>query len=147
MPTLTLLRRSSGIVALGLLLTGLTACEEDEGPEEEPEIAAIRLVIGPATINSTGGNPPATTPSIARGTHNVTVTALAANGSTITLGSDFELRILQVSGVALPFTRTGALTGTINAAAAGQGVVTVQIFHLGEGHEDYEVAALTINVT
>jgi hypothetical protein len=139
-------RRLAQAVLLGLLLTATAACEEDEGPsaEDELEFVAIRLQLGDAVFTSTGGSPLTPAPTLGRGNRPVSVTALDAAGAVVNLTSDYTLNITQVSGVAVPFTRTTNLSGTLNAATPGQAVLRLQIVH--QGHADYEISQLTINV-
>lgn len=138
------LRRCTSVAALSFLVLGATACDDDD-PPEEPEIEQIRLNVGTVVINSVSEQPPTQAVSIPRGTHTVTLTAMTASGQTINLSSEFELRIDSSNTNVLTHTRSG-LGGTINALAVGTSNLTVEVFHIGEGHSDYTVV-FSVTVT
>jgi hypothetical protein len=137
-----LLRRFKLVAAVGVLVTGLVACDDDP-VQVEPEIDQVRLVIGSVTINSVGGNLPSQTPSIPRGTLNVTITALDADGDPITLEEDVELQITSVSGVPISFTRstTNPLAGSLTVNTAGTANILVQLFSVEHDHDEYTIGA------
>ncbi|HZF66828.1 MAG TPA: hypothetical protein VEZ47_02200 [Gemmatirosa sp.] len=138
------------------------ACGDDPDVEDEPEIASVRLTVTPPggaaqnyVLRTTGTNP---TIALRVGTNAVSAVALDDDNQTISLGSDFELRIVRSVSVvgasevetpltgAVTFTRTGGLAGSLVATGAVTPAATamLRIFHTGEGHGDFEP---TINYT
>ncbi len=131
--------------ALTLMLAGaLVACGDDTvEPEQEPDVATMRITVGTQTINvnaKTGavtGGPLLLT----RGTATtVSVQYLRSNGSAdpLVTTADFRTDITPSSTAALSFARTGAFTGTLTGIQAGSTSVNVNLFHLGEGHAEFD---------
>lgn len=150
------LRTLRALAAVAALSFGVAACDDDPQVEEEPEIAALRLTVTPAsgtaqtyTLTTGGANQNI---ALRVGANTVSAVALDDNNQAINLGSDFELRIvrsLTVQGAsevenpltgAVTFTKTGGMTGTLVAtgAVAAPATALVRVFHVGEGHGDFE---------
>ena len=122
--------------ALALVIPAFVACDDSEGPDDEPEIATVRLTIGTqtATMNPAGTVTGAVT--LTRNTATpVTAVALAANGEVISLGNDFRLDLATTGGIT--FARTGNFSGTLTGATAGTGTVQVCVLHIEENHCDF----------
>ena len=129
--------------ALALMIPAFVACDDDPVVDDEPEIASVRLTVGTQTITMgpsgtvTGGNV-----TLVRNTATpVTITALAANGSTISLSNDFRVDFTTTGGIT--FARTGNFAGTLTGATAGTGTVQVCVFHTVAQHCDYGSNATT----
>ena len=141
------LRGAAATAMLVLATTGLAGCGSSDEPDTEPEIGQITLQIGAVAVNSVGGNPPSTATVLPRGNHVVTVLARTSNGQTITLDpTEFELRITSSNSAVASYSRNTALGGTLNAAAAGTATLNVQLYHLLEGHADYQIQTLNVTV-
>lgn len=144
----SLLTRLLRYALVGLMVTGVTACDDDPADvEEEPEVQTIRLVVGSQTINFIASQPAA---FIARGAHNVSVSFLRANGSVdpVVNATDFEVQITAANTSIVTFTRTGAFTGTLTGVAAGSTTLKVCLFHKGEQHcetgADVQASPITV---
>lgn len=145
MLTRTLPRRLTRMAAIGLLVTGVAACDDDPVEPPEEEITQVTLTVGSVSGTSISMQPPATTMSVPRGTHNVTVSARGEQTVNFDL-SEFELRITNATA-GLTFTRTGPLTGTIAVPNAGSFSFRLALFHIEEEHEDYVVQTWPLTVT
>lgn len=133
--------------ALAVMVSALAACSDDpEGPDEHAdEVAIIRLTIGTQVFNITEGGAQGGL-TIPVGSHPVTAVFLAADNDVLTLGSDFRLDFNTENSSVVTFTRTGALSGTLNGVAAGTAVVRVGLFHLEEGHYDFGTHPVNVTV-
>jgi hypothetical protein len=129
-----------GAVALGVAASG---CNSGTEPEEEPEVATMRLVVGSQTINvnaRTGvvtGGPIVLAPGATAG---VTAQFLLADGAPEPLVTDasFRLDATPANTGIVAFSRTGPFAGTLSGVAAGSTTVVFGLFHLEEGHEEFE---------
>lgn len=132
---------------MAVLVTAVTACDDDStGPDEHAdEVAIIRLTIGSQVFNITEGGAQGGL-TIPVGSHPVTAVFLAADNDVLTLGSDFRLDFNTENASVVTFTRTGALSGTLNGVAAGTAVVRVGVFHLEEGHYDFGTHPINVTV-
>jgi hypothetical protein len=134
------------MVALGLVITATTACDDDPVEvEEEEEIVEVTLTIGGVSRTSVNEQNPSSPTTIPAGTHTVTVSARGEVTQNFDLG-EFELRITP-SGAGVTFTRTGALTGTLAVPNAGSFTFRLELFHLEEQHVDYTVVAWPLTAT
>jgi hypothetical protein len=126
-----------------LALAGVSVACNSDGPEDEPEVQTIRLVIGTQTIDIDRA---AATPTItiAIGAHNVTATFLRANGDIEPLvnATEFEIRLEGMNASIATFTHAGAFAGTLTGVAAGSTNVTVQLYHKVEAHADFEKSVM-----
>lgn len=131
------LRFSAVLLALGTV----AACDDPIEVDDEPDVSTIRIVAvrpGGTTqtilVTSNSQNPASV--NLPSGT-TLTADFLRADGSveTIVNPTDFELRVIPVTSGAT-FTRTGPFTGTLNASSSGSKTVNLQLYHLGEGHEE-----------
>lgn len=142
--------RSARALAFCILASTAIACDDDDPiePDDEPEVAAVRLTVGTSTVTvSTTASP---TLDVATGTNNVTAEWLRSGGAVETLVTDaeFELRIAQASGTGtLAFTPTSARAGTLTVTGlnAGQTIAaTVSLFHKQEQHTDFGPLNFTV---
>jgi hypothetical protein len=137
------------VAALGLIamVVAAGACRSATEPHDhEPDVHAVRLNFnnGAQIVTIVEGQVGASV-SLAPGTSaSVSAQWLDDDDHVIDdiTGDEFELRIL---GLGLSFTRTGPFAGTISGLVSGSTVVTVQLWHLVEAHDDFEVQ-LTIDV-
>lgn len=141
------LRRST---FLAIALLAAAACDDDDPiePDDEPEVAAVRLTVGTSTVTVNSTTSP--TLNVASGTNSVTAEWLRADGSVEALvtDADFELRIAQATGTGtLTWAATNARTGTLTVTGlnAGQTVAaTVSLFHKGDQHNDFGPLNFTV---
>lgn len=129
------------IAAAAALVVGLTACDDDPTDvEPEPDVEAVRLVIGTTTVTISGGVVTGGPVTIPVGDTNVTATFLNSAGvqDPIAHSDEFELRIESSDDAIASFTSTGDFTGTIHGNATGSAVLDIQLFHIAEQHEDFE---------
>jgi hypothetical protein len=156
MPTMIPFRRLLRLAAVVPMLALATACDDDEtAPEQEPTFTRMILTLqptggAPQTVEITRANAavsgPLTIPA-AGGT--LTARFLTSTGVDDPLiaanPSTFETRITSTSLTQATFTRTGPNAFTVTRNAAGNGSITVQLWHLEEGHDELE-ATVTVNV-
>ena len=135
---------------LSFALLAATACDDDDPiePDDEPEVAAVRLTVGTSTVTVNSTTSP--TLNVASGTNSVTAEWLRADGSVEAkvTDADFELRIAQATGTGtLTWAATNARTGTLTVTGlnAGQTVAaTVSLFHKGDQHNDFGPLNFTV---
>ncbi len=135
-------RRYAAVLLLSLVAA---ACKESTEPDDEPEVASMRLTVGSSTV-TVAENGQVTGGPLRITTANQTITAdfLKADGSVESRVTDAEFRFDITGGTGVTFTRTGAFAGTIRGAAAGTTTVTVSLFHLIENHEDFGPFPLSV---
>ena len=122
--------------ALALMIPAFAACDDSEGPDDEPEIAMVRLTVGTQTATMNPSGAVTGTVTLTRNTATpVTAVALDANGGVISLGNDFRLDLITTGGIT--FARTSNFSGTLTGATAGTGTVQVCVLHIEEGHCDF----------
>lgn len=130
-----------------MLALSLSAAACDDGPTEaddEPEVESIRLTVGgtqTVTLTDNSQSGPVRIP--ANTAVPVTAEFLRANGTPDPLVNtqDFRLDVTPLGG-GVSFQRTAPFGGTIIATETGSRNVRVELFHIGEGHEE-----LTTNLT
>jgi hypothetical protein len=148
----TIITRRVRLMAVALLgATVFAACDDDDpaAPEEEPEVASVRLTVGANSVTVTTTSNP--TLNVAAGANTVTAQWLRADGSTETLVTDaeFELRINAVTGSNLTWTPTGAAGGSLAVTGLSGGqtaAAQVALFHKGEQHNDFGPVNFTVRV-
>jgi hypothetical protein len=146
----TMFRRARLVAAALMSAAVFVACDDDPAePDDEPEVASVRLTVGANSVTVTTTSNP--TLNVASGANTVTATWLRADGSTETLVTDaeFELRISAVSGSNLAWTPSGANGGTLTVTglAGGQtAAAQVVLFHKEEQHEDFGPVNFTVRV-
>jgi hypothetical protein len=151
------LRAFAAVAALSLVAT---ACSDDPiAPDPEPETAQIVLTIGTPGANpqvvlwtTANGSVSPTNVTIPAGqTRAVTAAFFRADGTVdpVVTDSDFRLDFTATGGTGVTVTKTGNLSATITGSGtAGQSVTyTISLFHLEEGHEEYETSAGAFRVT
>jgi len=135
--------RSFLAVALLALIPVFTACDDDETGEEPhdelPQFMEL-TVAGQTTVFDLGGALEEGDPiTIAVGA-SVPVTArfLADDGDEIEAHEDeFELRVTNTTPNIVTFAAGGHLSGTLTGVAAGNGIVSFELWHLVENHDDW----------
>lgn len=150
MPRITKYRMG---VAAALLVVALAACDNDEGPSDEPQFTTMRLTVGAQVVNITRANC-ARDPNVAiqipaAATTTVTAQYLLANGTAdpLVTNADFELRVTSFANTGLAtFATTGAHGGVFTRLAAGTTTATIALFHLGEGHAEVECVGVPLEV-
>jgi len=130
------------IAASFVLALAAGACNESTDPEPEPEVATMRLTIGAQTINVNAETGAVTGGPITIGSGNTAVSVqwLKDDGSpeAIVTEADFELAVTSGNTAIVSFSRTGAFTGNLVGGTNGSTTLTFGLFHLGEGHEEFE---------
>ena len=150
------LRAFAMVAAVSLMAT---ACDDDDpaGPDDEPATTRIVLTIGTGTGAQT----------VTWNTQNTTVTPAtitipAGQSRTVTAQffradntpdpviteAGFRLDFNVASGTAVTIAKTSNLAATLTATGtAGQSIsLTMELFHLGEGHEEYVSNTVTVTV-
>ena len=128
--------------AVLLALTGTAAaCNDPIDVDDEPDVSTFRVMaVTPTgqmqTVDVTANSQTPASVTLPSGTA-ITVQFLRPDGSieTIVTPTDFELRVVPVSG-GVTFARTGPFAGVLNSATPGPKTVTLQLYHLGEGHAE-----------
>lgn len=137
----TKLRRWAGLAAVVALTATAGACSDDPtGEESEPEIAYARISVGgqSVTIDDTGTQ--TGTLTVPRGQSVVTVAYFRDNNQAedMVTSAEFEVRLVARTGTSgVTFTPNGAFGGTLNTTTAGAKSLDLQLFHLEEGHADF----------
>ena len=152
-------RRATRVLAALALATFAAACDDDDAvaPEPEPETASIVLTVaGTGVANQTltwNTSSRAVTPASitipAGATRTVTAQFLRADGSAdpVVNANDFRLDFTVASGTSATIAKNGNLAATITAGnTAGATQVSMALFHLEEGHQEYTSNAVTITV-
>ena len=135
--------RSKWIVpVLGFALV-TTACKDDTTePDDEPEVATMRLVVGTQTVNVNASNGTVTGGPIVLALNTsvpVAVTFLRADGSTEPLVTATTFRMDATPANAnVTFTRTGPFAGTLRGTSAGASTIKFALFHLAERHNEFD---------
>jgi hypothetical protein len=144
-------RRSSAIALTFLALGAFNACSDDDPvePDEEPEVASLRLTVGTNSVTISTTQSP--TLNVASGSNNVTAEWLKADGTVETRVTDaeFELRIAQATGSNLTWTPSSARAGTLVVTGLSGGATAaaqVSLFHKEEQHDDFGPLTFTIRV-
>jgi hypothetical protein len=129
------------VAALGLIamVVAAGACRSATEPHDhEPDVHAVRLNFnnGAQIVTIVEGQVGASVNLAAGTSASVSAQWLDDDDHVINdiTGDEFELRI-----VGRTFTRTGPFAGTISGLVTGSNVVTVQLWHLIEAHDDFEV--------
>jgi hypothetical protein len=144
--------RRNSIIALTLVaLSAFSACSNDDPaePDNEPEIASLRLTVGSNSVTISTTQSP--TLDVAAGSNSVTAEWLKADGTVESRVTDaeFELRIAQVTGTDLVWTATSARAGTLVVTGLAAGASTaarVSLFHKEEQHDDFGPLSFTVRV-
>lgn len=131
--------RSITAAALAALVFA-AGCRDSTGPDHEDEPHAVRLTIGTQVVtvdesgNVTGG--PIVIPV---GQTPISAQFLADDGDVLTLNpAEYELRVIPVNAAVVTFTPTGGFAGTLTGVAAGNTSLTIQLWHIPAGHDDFE---------
>jgi hypothetical protein len=115
------------------------ACDETTPPEQEPEVATMRLTVGSATIDVEEDGTVTGGPITISGNTSISAAWLKADGTAedLVTGADFELTVEIANEAFVTFTRTGPFAGTLNRVAAGTTTATLALLHIEEQHEDF----------
>lgn len=135
--------RSKWLVpVLGLTFLTTACSKKTTEPDDEPEVATMRLVVGTQTVNVNASNGAVTGGPIVLAANTnvpVAVTFLRADGSLEPLVTATTFRMDATPANAnLTFTRTGPFAGTLRGTAAGATTVEFALFHLAEGHNEFD---------
>lgn len=139
----------------------LGACKDTTEPEDEPNVAALRLTVGTTnaqTINiATGcvvsGGAINLTANQARA---ISASFLNAAGQPDPIANDAgEFQLGGNTGQndptptpsSITFSRTGAFSGTLTGTATTTGSVFLSLLHIEEGHADWGPCAVPISVS
>ena len=153
-------RRATRVLAALSLAFLATACDDDDegvGPEPEPETTSIVLTLaGTGVANQTitwntanGAVTPATITLAPGASRTVTAQFLRGDGTAdpIVTSQLFRLDFNPTSGNAVTVAKNGNLAATITAGSTpGTTVLTMELFHLEENHEEYTSNAVTFQV-
>ena len=134
------------ILSLALATSIIAACGDDPVEEEDPadSIVTMTLLVGNQTIiyskvtSSVTGGPIV----IGAGNTVVSVSFKDAAGATVTGLDAFELRVTPTNTALVTFASTGKFTGTLTKVGAGSTQLSVQLWHVAEGHADVETGPI-----
>jgi hypothetical protein len=140
MPSVSRTRRL--LIALALLgLPAVPACKSKETDVEDMEasVSSVRLTVGAQTITITsagavtGGSITVTRPTP------ISAVFLNAAGSQdpVAHGGNFQLNATPVDTTVLTFTRSSAFAGTLTGVAAGSTNLSISLFHVTGGDNDF----------
>jgi len=144
---LTMIRKSPGLfvrfAVLVLAMGAVTACSDTVEPEEEPEVATMRLIFGNQTVNVNAATGAVTGGPVVIPVGNTTVRAefFLSNGQPepLVTASLFRLDVSPANTALVTFARTGAFSGTLSGLVSGQSTaVTFELFHLEENHGEFD---------
>ena len=141
-----------------LALAGLGACLDTTDPDEEPDIAAMQVVVGTGagaqtvTVSRIGCQASGSVALTVNVTTPIAVTFLNTAGQADPVANDPALFRLagdaDVEGGPEPaptpttivWARTGPFAGTLRGSATTTGSVALSAYHLEEGHADFGCA-------
>jgi hypothetical protein len=133
-----------------IALPGLVAACDDDPVEPDPEPTFNRVeftIVGGGqtrvvTVSTTGQQ--VGTANLPAGTTTATLSARFLNADNSVdqnvTAADFELRLESSNPAGITFTLGAgqSFSGTVGGLTDGTRVLVMQLFHLGEGHEDFE---------
>jgi hypothetical protein len=151
------IRRTIPVLSLALLAATAVACSDDElvSPEQEPQVATMRLTVnttaGTSTVNVSENGTVTGGPLLIANNGTLTAQFLRADGTPdpLAAGFEFELRVTPATPANLTFTRTGQFGGTLTVTGlASNATTTAQfaLFHTEEGHADFGPFPVTMRV-
>ena len=151
------IRRTAQILSLALIATAAVACSDDEliSPDEEPQVATMRLAVstaaGTSTVDVSENGTVTGGPLLIANNGTLTAQFLRVDGTPdpLAAGFGFELRVTPATPANLTFTRTGQFSGTLTITGlASNATTTAQfvLFHTEEGHEDFGPFPVTMRV-
>jgi hypothetical protein len=133
-----------------VIAAGAIACADtvEPEPEEEPEVATMRLTVGGATIDVEEDGTVTGGPITISATTTISAAWLRADGTADPSvdAAEFELLVEIDDESILTFTRTSAFAGTLTKVAAGATTADFALFHLEEMHEDFGPFTVSIVV-
>lgn len=140
--------------AIALIPTVLVlgACDDDViEPDNEPTFSTVVFTVGTQTVTMAEATGAVTGGPItlqAGQNANMTATFRLANGSAdpVVTASDFRLDVASDNSAIVSFTRTGPFAGTLVAGQKGTTNLRIELFHIGEGHEEFGPFPLTVVV-
>jgi hypothetical protein len=140
-------RRLARFTLLAVALA-LPACNSTD-PEEEPEVATMRLTIGTQTIDVDDAGMVTGGPIAISANTSVSAQWLKADGSPEDLvsGAEFQLDVTSDNASFVTFTRTAAFAGTLVRVGPGSTVLRFSLFHTVEMHEDFGPFPVNITVS
>jgi hypothetical protein len=147
-----LARRKPTIAGLlAILALGLPAasCDDETAPEEEPEVATMRLTVGAQTVNVADDGTVTGGPIvIAQGNTAISAAFLRADGTAdpLVTADVFRLDIESDNAGIASFVRGGSFSGSLVGAAAGSTILRFSLFHLEEQHEDFGPFPVAVTV-
>jgi hypothetical protein len=107
----------------------------------EASVSSVQLTVGTQTISVSNNGTVTGGPIIITRPTAPTLTAsfLNAGGSQDPLahGGNFQLNATPGDGSILTFTRTSAFVGTLTGTAAGSTNLTVSLYHMSDGDNDF----------
>ncbi|MCI0436606.1 MAG: hypothetical protein L0271_23655 [Gemmatimonadetes bacterium] len=131
----------SHILAVLPLVLAFAACSDDPMEEEEDPaeaVVAMRLVVGNQTITVADNGTVTGGPiNLTQGNTAVTASFLDAANAVVGGLDDFRLEVTSDNAAVASFARTGAFTGNLVGAAAGQTTLRFSLFHIQEQHDDF----------
>jgi hypothetical protein len=141
------------LIALALLsLPAVPTCKSKETDVEDMEasVSSVRLTVGSQTItiNNTGtvigGSITITRPTAAP----INAVFLNAAGSQdpVAHGGNFQLNATPADTSVLTFTRSSAFAGTLTGVAVGSTNLSVSLFHVTGGDNDFGPFAVRVVV-
>jgi hypothetical protein len=137
-------RKASALAAILLLALTAAGCNDSgtEPDDDEPNVATMRLTVGQQTINVNARTGAVTGGPIVIPVGNTAVSAqfLLDNGQPdpVATSASFRLDVDPANTQVVTFARTSAFAGTLQGLQAGSTTILFGLFHLGEGHEEFE---------
>src|SRR5688572_20413473 len=143
-----MIRNWSHTAALLLVLVFGGCSDDPVEPDPADAIVAMRLTIGAQTITiNQAGTVTGGPVTVNAATTAVSAVFLDMGGQTITLPTaEFEFRAVPDNSARLTFVRTGAFSGTLTRNATGAASLSVSLFHLGSGHDDFGPFSVPVTV-
>jgi len=144
-------RERIGAGLLAILALGLPAasCDDETAPEEEPEVATMRLIVGAQTVNVADDGTVTGGPIIIPvGNTAISAAFLRADGTAepLVTADVFRLDVASDNAGIASFTRGGSFNGNLVGAAAGSTILRFSLFHLEEQHEDFGPFPVAVTV-
>ena len=128
--------------ALAMPLAAAACGDDPAEPHDDPaeNVTAVRLTIGAQTVTVRTSGVTGGPVVLSVGSNLVSAVFLDRDGDVVGgLQDEFELHI-ESPVSSITFTRSSAFAGSLNATQAGAATtLTVELFHIEEGHGDFEV--------
>ncbi len=128
------------LFAVIILAAAFAGCKKDEA-EAEPDVNSLTLMVGSQSVTVSNNGTVTGGPILITRPATPTITATFKNSAgvmdPIAHGGNFQMNVTSANTGLLTFTRTSAFVGTLSTTATGSTQITISLFHIAEGHDDF----------